>query len=585
MPNVAAGTVLEYLRTLAGPDHLRELSDGQLLERFAASGDEAAFALLVQRHGPMVLRVCRRLLRGPQDAEDAFQATFLVLVRKARAIRRPDLLGNWLFGVARRVAAKAGALIDQRRTREMQAPDVLEARGVEAPHPWSFGSVLDDEVSRLPRKYRLPFVLCYLDGLSNEEAARRLGRPKGTLQSQLAWARDRLRRRLVQRGVAEPVALLAGAGGDLLSADLTQRTVAGALVFGHWPAAAGDALSVRSASLAQGVLHAMFLMKLKVAALGLAAVLLLGTGVGLWLDASPAAASVPPIIDDPVNPDVPAAVEAPQQTDRHTVKEVLTREFKTGATPQVKVEVVTGPVTITAGGKNAVHVQVTKQAQAPSEDEAKQALTKLEVQMKQEGDHILVTARPKERQARHVNTSAAVEIQVPLAAVLDLQTTNGSITVSGGAGSARLRSTNGSVHTKESKGPLHVSTTNGGITVTGGAGQLDLTTTNGTIEIQGEQAVVKARTTNGSVGWKGTLADGTHAFESTNGKIQLTLPKASQFQIDARSNLGKVSTDFPVTKQGKSSRTTLSGTVGDKPGIILHLRTSNGSISVRQSSE
>jgi RNA polymerase sigma factor (sigma-70 family) len=585
MPHLATGTVLEYLRSLAGPDTLRELPDNQLLERVAAFGDEAAFALLVQRHGPLVWRVCRRLLRRPQDAEDAFQATFLVLVRKAGAIRRPQLLSNWLFGVARRIAAKAGVRIDRRNAWEMQAPADLETRGVEASHPCILGRVLDDEVSRLPAKYRVPFVLCYLEGLTNEEAARRLGRPKGTLQSQLAWARARLRQRLTEQGFAEPAGILAGAltpGADPLSADVIQRTVGGGLVFGKWIAASDATISARSALLAQGVLHAMFVTKLKMISLCAGVIFFLGAGVGLWINASPVAASLPQVIDDSVNTDTLVLAEAPDQADRPTVKEVITRDFKTGGAPQVKVEVVNGSVTLTASDQKDVHIRVTKQAQAPTDEEAMQALNKLDVQINQEGDRIRVTAKQKERQTRNANASAAVEIQVPLAAVLDLQTTNGSITTTGGTGIAQLRSVNGSIQAKETKGPLQASTTNGKITVSGVTGKLDATTTNGTIVIQGDQAFVKAQTVNGSIDWKGSLAAGINSFQSTNGSIKLMLPKSSQFKIDAQSSLGSVSTDFPLTKQKKSGRKVLQGNVGDKPAFDLHLKTSNGSISVKQ---
>src|SRR5262249_17501866 len=149
-------------------------------------GDEAAFTALVNRHGPMVLGVCRRVLRPAHDADDAFQATLLVLLRKARPLRRPELLGNWLYGVAHRTALKARTLAAKRRARERPVVDHLAG----APSPtaaWGdVRPVLDEEVSRLPAKYRAPVVLCYLEGKTNEEAARLLGCPTGTVFSRLA---------------------------------------------------------------------------------------------------------------------------------------------------------------------------------------------------------------------------------------------------------------------------------------------------------------------------------------------------------------------------------------------------------------
>jgi RNA polymerase sigma factor (sigma-70 family) len=179
-------------------------TDGELVERFARGGDEAAFAALVGRHGGMVLGLCRRVLRDSHDAEDAFQATFLVLARKAGSLRGREAVGCWLYGVARRVAAKARALAIRRRARQQPLTDVALA----IPGESGLAEALDEEIARLPARYREPLVLCCLGGRTCDEAARQLGCPVGTVKSRLARARDLLRRRLTRRGLV-PVAWLA----------------------------------------------------------------------------------------------------------------------------------------------------------------------------------------------------------------------------------------------------------------------------------------------------------------------------------------------------------------------------------------
>jgi RNA polymerase sigma factor (sigma-70 family) len=183
------------------------LTDGELLQRFVASRDESAFELLVWRHGPLVMNVCRRVLSDNHDAEDAFQATFVILARKAGTIGRGESLGAWLYKVASRVALRARALRARRRGRERALEDdqpIAEAGSApEDGVAWKeLAPLLDAEVNRLPEKYRKVFVLCYLEGKTNEAAARQLGCPKGTVLSRLARARDRLRQRLEMRGVA-----------------------------------------------------------------------------------------------------------------------------------------------------------------------------------------------------------------------------------------------------------------------------------------------------------------------------------------------------------------------------------------------
>jgi RNA polymerase sigma factor (sigma-70 family) len=256
------GQLGQLLRQVAPNRTAEQLTDSQLLERFAKRKDEAAFAVLVKRHGPMVLAVCRRLLQNNHDADDAFQATFLVLVRKAALIAQPELLANWLYGVAYRVAVKARIRAarrseHERRTPAMQLDDpLLEVNSRE------LRAVLDAEMNHLPEKYRAPLVLCYLEGKTNEEAARQLGWPTGSISGRLARARDLLRKRLVRRGLA-----LSAAGFAMLLSkntataavpeSLLECTVRGAVLFTHSTPVAASAISPSVSSLTEEVLDAL----------------------------------------------------------------------------------------------------------------------------------------------------------------------------------------------------------------------------------------------------------------------------------------------------------------------------------------
>jgi RNA polymerase sigma-70 factor (ECF subfamily) len=173
-------SILRHIRRAAIRQAGEGLTDGQLLETFVTRRDEAAFEALLVRHGPMVLGVCRRVLRHEQDAEDAFQATFLVLARKAGSLRSRELLPNWLYGVAHRTALKALSMNVRRRARDREAQHSTWSE-VSAVGAWEERlQCLDAELSRLPEKYRAPVVLCELEGKSRKEAARLLGLPEGT---------------------------------------------------------------------------------------------------------------------------------------------------------------------------------------------------------------------------------------------------------------------------------------------------------------------------------------------------------------------------------------------------------------------
>jgi RNA polymerase sigma factor (sigma-70 family) len=200
---------------------LDALTDTELLKRFAQRHEEAAFAALLRRHGPMVLSVCRRVLHNSHDAEDAFQATFLVMIEKAAQLRKPELLANWLYGVAYRTALHARQRAARRSEREREAVAMSsdpvshsETESRELRH------VLDEELQRLPDKYRAPLVLCYLEGKTNEEAARLLGWPSGSMSYRLARGRELLRERLQGRMGGATLMLQ-----SILSADHFRPTV------------------------------------------------------------------------------------------------------------------------------------------------------------------------------------------------------------------------------------------------------------------------------------------------------------------------------------------------------------------------
>src|SRR5689334_2334466 len=196
MTHAPLGAVVRYLRSAdpANPD--RPMTDRQLLERFLASRDEAAFSALVRRHGPMVLGVCRGVLRHQQDAEDAFQVTFLVLARHAATVRKRGVLAGWLHGVAYRTALQARRAAGRRRHHETRAEAMTQKQPSAAESWQEIRAALDEEVGRLPPAYRAPFVLCFLEGRSRAEAARELGIKEGTVSSRVARARTQLQQRL-----------------------------------------------------------------------------------------------------------------------------------------------------------------------------------------------------------------------------------------------------------------------------------------------------------------------------------------------------------------------------------------------------
>ena len=281
-----ANKIVRHLRTAVLRPEGEGLTDGQLLEHYLGQREERAFAALVRRHGPMVWGVCRRMLTNHHDAEDAFQATFLVLVRKGESVRPREMVANWLYGVACHTARKARALAAKRAGRERQVPLMPEPETVALDLHHDLQPLLDRELGRLPDKYRTPVVLCDLEGKSYKEAARQLGCPEGTLAARLSRARAMLAQRLSRHGLA----ISAGTLATVLAASRAEACVPSALMsatihagtlYAAGPAAAGGVISGNVAALTEGVLHTMLLSKLKLATAVVVIVGVLGMGNGL----------------------------------------------------------------------------------------------------------------------------------------------------------------------------------------------------------------------------------------------------------------------------------------------------------------
>lgn len=295
MPGQWSGTPLREFQTLFREGSASGLTDRQLLERFTERRDETAFAGLIDRHRAMVWGVCRRMLHDPADAGDAFQATFLVLVRRAGSVRVDESLGPWLYGVSIRVAKRARVVAIRRREREQTNTELPEPPARDANPPDDLRSVIDEELQQLPARYRSALVCCYLEGLTHEEAARRLSCPIGTVRSRLARGRDLLRARLERRGLApEAIAFaptLSRVSGQpealcLSTAQAAARLAAGQSLAGTVPA------SVEL--LVAGVARTMVLSKLGLMASCLALSLIgiaafAGQRVGIPRGAAPAA--------------------------------------------------------------------------------------------------------------------------------------------------------------------------------------------------------------------------------------------------------------------------------------------------------
>jgi RNA polymerase sigma factor (sigma-70 family) len=311
MGNAHTGALRRLCRQVAA-DTTEALSDREQLDRFLARRDEAAFAALVRRHGPMVLGVCRRLLRHDQDAEDAFQAVFLILARRADAIRKRESLASWLHGVARRVAGKARAQAIQQPApvRPELEPEMSQREPPDEVSWRELCAVLDDELARLPASCRAALVLCYLQGRTQDEAALQLGWSKSTLRRRLEQGRLLLGARLTRRGVSLPAALGAAllidrAAAATVPCGLLGPTVRAALGWTADRAAVTAEIPARAAALADGVLRTLAVSRVKLTTAVLLMAGVLAAAAGLLAGQTPA----PPPAGKQAGAPAPAARE------------------------------------------------------------------------------------------------------------------------------------------------------------------------------------------------------------------------------------------------------------------------------------
>jgi RNA polymerase sigma factor (sigma-70 family) len=278
--------VIQHIRRTVLLRDRAAMTDGQLLEYFLTQRDNAAFAALVQRHGPMVWGVCRRVLSNYHDAEDAFQATFLVLVRKAASLVPRELVANWLYGVAHHTALKARATAARRKGRERQVTEMPEPAVAEQDQWRNLQPRLDEGLSRLPDKYRSVIVLCDLEGKTRKEVAGQLGLPEGTVGSRLARARAILAKRLARHGLTVSGGGLAAAlAQNVVSAgaptSVVSSTIKAASLLRVGQAAATGVISAKVAALTEGVLRIMLLKKLTAMKVLLAMLTVISLIVGL----------------------------------------------------------------------------------------------------------------------------------------------------------------------------------------------------------------------------------------------------------------------------------------------------------------
>jgi RNA polymerase sigma factor (sigma-70 family) len=316
MATPTLGKYLHRLKQAMSAESLSACSDRELVERFRSTRDDDAFRAIIDRHGPMVFQVCRRFLTSSADVEDAFQATFLILVRKGHTIRRQASLGSWLHGVARRVALKIRTQSDRRQRREKRA---ASPEPVGDDTSWrELRSILDDELQRLPDACRAPLVLCYLEGRTQDEAAVQLDVSKSTLRRHLERGREMLGRRLALRGVSVGSALAAclvsdSVSGAALPRALLMRTTESASHTAANLAAPASVLTPQVAAISDGVIKTMQYAKYKTIVAVLACGVALGFGIHQFSptnvsaqDKTPAATARTPTAPDiePIDPNL-----------------------------------------------------------------------------------------------------------------------------------------------------------------------------------------------------------------------------------------------------------------------------------------
>ncbi len=316
--------VIQHLRSTILLRDGADLTDGELLECFVSRRETAALEALVRRHGSMVWGVCLRILHNHHDAEDAFQATFLVLVRKAASVTPREMVGNWLYGVARQTALKARATTAKQRTRESQVVEMLDPAVKEQDLSGDWQLILDQELNGLPDKYRVAIVMCDLEGETRKEAARQLGLPEGTLAGRLTKGRAMLAKRLARHGLAVTGVTLAAwlsqaAASASVPTSVLSSTMKVVTLVAAGKTVATGLVSAKVAALTEGVLKAMLISKLKSV---VAVVLVLGFIVAgatfLSCRTSAAQGDKPPIAEKPVEP------AAKQEKEKDKEKEPFT---------------------------------------------------------------------------------------------------------------------------------------------------------------------------------------------------------------------------------------------------------------------
>jgi RNA polymerase sigma factor (sigma-70 family) len=586
-------------------------ADAELLDRFVRDRDEHAFEALVRRYSRIVHGACRRALRRGPDVEDAWQATFLTLACKASAIGDARALGAWLHKVAVRIALRVRADVARRAWHETQGgvlrPDVRSDEAFLEASRADLRAVLDEAIDRLPEKYRVPVVLCYLEGKTNEEAAAVLGCPTGTVVTRLARARDRLRAGLGRRGVGVTLGVLAGTlvGLDAGAAAVAPAALAKtAAVFVLTRSVAGT-VPARAAVLTEGALQAMSTNRLKVVAGVLVALCLVAVGPGLLVLG--AATTDPPgraTVTGPVPVAAGGAVDLgaaepnsseeaadddpakdkpkndPKKSARSKAEEVVNKSFKTGQSPNVTLDLFNGTIEVIADAAGTVDAQLTKHSEADTKELAEDGLKNIQLDLTQDKDVIKVTAKRLRDDVKNRSEGVNAVVKVPAGAVLDLGTSNGSVKLVGGTGKVVIKTKNGSVRVTEAKGELDLSSSNGGIVATGARGRANVKTSNGDIDLQVDKGAVTAHTSNGEVRLRGSLADGEHSLTTNNGRIALTLPAATQFRVDATTTNGTITTDFVEQPKKSLLSATLKASVGDNPAVGVKLHTTNGAIQI-----
>jgi RNA polymerase sigma factor (sigma-70 family) len=570
MVSAAVNVLFEQITRAAIATSPGVQTDGQLLELFISGGHERAFEALVRRHGPMVLSVCRRILGNIHDAEDAFQATFVVLARRATSVLPPDLVGNWLYGVAYRVATKARTASARRRARERSAAQACRPAVTKPSERSGAGPFLDECLQGLSEKYRTPIVLCHLEGRSRQEAARLLRVSPGTLSSRLARGRKLLAKRLSRRGLtvcpASAAHVLSELGtGAVVPARLRLSIVKAASDLAGTGACASTVVSAQAIALAAAVSRNLTFFKPGVAAVLLCAITLIGAGSrALVFGNAFSEGSATPKLDGLVARDA-------------VVRESLTKFYRTGQSPHIVVEMYGGTVDVRADTDATVESRVMRCSRADTDEAARDVLRCAEYSATQEGNVIRVTARPDRKRDRRSHFWASAELRVPASATLELRTRNASISVTRGSGAVVAETSNGAIRVKDHRGSLQLNAGNDSVVVIGGAGRLDLTAGNGCIEIDASDAVVTATSPNGPIVFRGSLADGNHCFHSGNGPITVA---GARGQLDIRTSNGDVDIHSAGAVVTAESRCGAIRCRGGLSGGKHFMRTSDGKIDV-----